>query len=277
MVYIKTKEEIAAIRAGGRILAGILRKLKEAVKPGVNTADLEKIMLEMVAAAGGRPAFKDYPMGDGIFFPSAICASINNEVVHGAAIPGRILKAGDIIDLDIGMEWPVKPELREKLGLPINPHSAAGGFYTDMCATVPVGEISREAKKLLRVTRECLEEGIKRVRPGAHLNDIGGIVQGIAETAGYGVVRDLVGHGVGYQAHEDPEVYHYLINDRSGANIELKEGMVICIEPMINSGTYKVDVADNGFTIITADNSLSAHFEHTVAVTKDAYEILTLE
>lgn len=277
MVYIKTKEEIGAIRAGGKILAGILKKLKAAVKPGASTADLETMMLEMVAEAGGRPAFKDYPMGGGIFFPSAICASINDEVVHGAAIPGRILKAGDIIDIDIGMEWPAKPELREKLGLPLNPHSPAGGFYTDMCATVPVGEISREAKRLLRVTRECLEAGIKQVRPGARLNDIGGLIQSMAESAGYGVVRDLVGHGVGYQAHEDPEVYHYRISERSAANIELKEGMVICIEPMINAGTYKVDVAENGFTIVTADKSLSAHFEHTIAVTKDAYKILTLE
>lgn len=277
MIYIKTQEEIAAIRAGGRILAGILKKLKAAVKPGVNTADLETMMLAMVAEAGGRPAFKDYPMGDGVFFPSAICASINDEVVHGAAIPGRILQAGDIVDLDIGMEWPVKPEIREQLNLPINPHSPDGGFYTDMCATVPVGEISREAKRLLKVTRECLDAGIKKVRPGAHLNDIGGIVQSIAEMAGYGVVRDLVGHGVGYQAHEDPEVYHYLINERSSANIELKAGMVICIEPMINAGTYKVDVAENGFTIVSADHSLSAHFEHTIAVTDDGYEILTLE
>lgn len=277
MIYIKTQEEIAAIRAGGRILAGILKKLKSAVKPGVNTADLETMMLAMVAAAGGRPAFKDYPMGGGVFFPSAICASINDEVVHGAAIPGRILQAGDIVDLDIGMEWPVKPEIREQLNLPINPHSPDGGFYTDMCATVPVGEISREAKRLLKVTRECLDAGIKKVRSGARLNDIGGIVQSIAEMAGYGVVRDLVGHGVGYQAHEDPEVYHYRISERSSANIELKEGMVICIEPMINAGTYKVDVADNGFTIVSADKSLSAHFEHTIAVTKDGYEILTLE
>jgi len=277
MVYIKTKEEIEAIRAGGKILASILKRLKAAVKPGVNTADLEGMMLAMVAAAGGRPAFKDYPMGGGIFFPSAICASINEEVVHGAAIPGRILKAGDIIDLDIGMEWPVKPELREKLSLPLNPHSPEGGFYTDMCATVPVGEISREAKRLLRVTRECLEAGIKQVRPGARLNNVGGAIQSLAETAGYGVVRDLVGHGVGYQVHEDPEVYHYRIGERSAANIELKEGMVICIEPMINAGTYKIEVAENGFTIVTADKSLSAHFEHTLAVTKDAYEILTLE
>jgi methionyl aminopeptidase len=277
MVYIKTKEEIEAIRAGGRILARILKDLSVAVQPGVNTADLEKMMIAAVEAAGGRPAFKDYPMGGGIFFPSAICASINEEVVHGASIPGRVLLEGDIIDLDIGMEWPVKADLRKKLSLPTNPHSPAGGYYTDMCATVPVGRISKEAKKLLAVTQECLIAGIKKVKPGACINDIGSTVQKIAEWAGYGVVRDLVGHGVGYQAHEDPEVYHYAINPNSPANLELKPGMVICIEPMINAGTHRVKVADNGFTIISADNSLSAHFEHTIAVTEDGYEILTLE
>jgi methionyl aminopeptidase len=277
MIYIKSQEEIETIRAGGKILARILRTLKKMVKAGVNTADLEDVMLKMVSEAGGRPAFKDYPMGDDIFFPSAICASINEEVVHGAAIPGRILQEGDIIDLDIGMEWPVKPDIRKSLGLPVNSHSPAGGFYTDMCTTVAVGKISTEAQKLLTITKECLDASIKKVRPGAHLNDIGGTVQRIAERAGYGVVRDLVGHGVGYLAHEDPEVFHYLINEKSSANLELKEGMIICIEPMINAGTYKVRVADDGFTILTADNSLSAHFEHTIAVTKDGYDILTLE
>ncbi len=277
MVYIKSKEEIEVIRAGGKILARILRTLKEAVKPGVNTADLEEIMLTMVKEAGGRPAFKDYSMGDGIFFPSAICASINDEVVHGTAVPGRILKEGDIIDLDIGMEWPVKLALRKELGLPTNSHSPAGGFYTDMCTTVAVGKISAEAKKLLAVTKECLDASIKKVRPGARLNDIGGTIQRMAEGAGFGVVRDLVGHGVGYQAHEDPEVYHFLINEKSSANLELKSGMVICIEPMINAGTAEVKVADDGFTILSADNSLSAHFEHTIAVTEDGYDVLTLE
>jgi len=277
MVYIKSKEEIEVIRAGGKILARILRTLKEAVKPGVNTADLEDVMLKMVKDAGGRPAFKDYPMGGGIFFPSAICASINDEVVHGAAVPGRILKEGDIIDLDIGMEWPVKESLRKELGFPSNPHSPAGGFYTDMCTTVAVGKVSLATQKLLTVTKECLDASIKKVRPGARINDIGGTVQRIAEGAGFGVVRDLVGHGVGYKAHEDPEVYHYLINEKSSANLELKEGMVICIEPMINAGTHEVKVADDGFTILSADNSLSAHFEHTIAVTKDGYDILTLE
>ncbi|PKM89115.1 type I methionyl aminopeptidase [Candidatus Falkowbacteria bacterium HGW-Falkowbacteria-2] len=277
MIYIKTAAEIEAIRLGGRLLAGFLKKLKEAVKPGVDTADLEAMLIQMVEEAGGRPAFKDYPMGGEIYFPSAICASINDEVVHGAAIPGRILKEGDIIDLDIGMEWPVKPELRAEHGLPTNPHSLGGGYYTDTCTTVAVGEISKEARQLMKVTKECLDAAIKKVRPGATLNDIGDTVQTIAEGAGYGVVRDLVGHGVGYYSHELPDIYHYRINPRSSANLELKAGMVICIEPMINAGTHKVTVADNGFTILSADKSLSAHYEHTIAVTDDGYSILTLE
>jgi methionyl aminopeptidase len=277
MNYIKSQAEIEAIRAGGKILAKILKALISQVRPGLNTANLEDLMLTMVVEAGGRPAFKGYPMGGGIFFPSAICASINDEVVHGSSIPGRILEEGDIIDIDIGMEWPVKPEIREKLGLPLNPHSDLGGFYSDMCQTVAVGEISKEAKKLLEVTKECLNIGLDKARPGNTLNDIGSAIQKHAEAAGYGVVRDLVGHGVGYMAHEVPDVYHYAINHKSSANLELKEGMVICIEPMINMGTHRVKMAKNKYTIITADGSLSAHFEHTLAIGSKGADILTLE
>lgn len=277
MNYIKSPAEIDAIRQGGKILAKILKTLISQVKPGTNTADLEEVMLKMVADAGGRPAFKDYPMGGSIFFPSAICASINDEVVHGSSIPGRILKAGDIIDIDIGMEWPVRPEIRKELDLPLNSHSKLGGFYSDMCETVAVGKVSDEVKRLLKVTKECLNIGLDKARPGNTLNDIGSAIQKHAETAGYGVVRDLVGHGVGYQAHEAPDVYHYAIDNNSSTNLELKEGMVICIEPMINMGTHKVKMAKNGYAIITADGSLSAHFEHTLAIGPKGADILTLE
>lgn len=277
MYQLKNKTEIESIRAGGKILAKILKTLVAAVKPGLNTAELEEIMLKMVAEAGGRPSFKNYPMGGGIYFPSAICASINDEVVHGSAIPGRILKEGDIIDIDIGMEWPVKKDLRKNLNLPINPHSKMGGFYTDMCQTVAVGKISQEAEKLIAVTKECLNLGIKAIRPGASLNDIGSVIQKYAEAVGYGVVRDLVGHGVGYYAHEEPDVYHYAIDPKSPANLDLKEGMVICIEPMINIGTHRVKTAKNGYAVLSADASLSAHFEHTIAITANGFDILTLE
>jgi methionyl aminopeptidase len=275
MVYIKNPEEIRIIREGGRILSRILQEMIHEVKPGVSTLALENILVKRITEAGGRPAFKDYDMGDDILFPSALCASINDEVVHGTAIPGRLLKSGDIIDLDIGMEWPVDTRVREQVKAPINKFSDGGGFYTDMCATVAVGKVSAEAKKLLKVTRECLAAGIAQAKPGNTLNDIGKTVQFIAETHGYGVVRDLVGHGVGYQAHEDPNVFNYAIPQKSSENIVLEVGMVIAIEPMINAGTWKVKTAKNNFTVLTADNSLSAHFEHTVAITENGPEILT--
>lgn len=275
MYYIKNRAEIKAIRAGAKILANILDTLSKAIAPGVNTADLEDIMIKMVAEAGGRPAFKNYPMGGGIFFPSAICASINDEVVHGSSLPGRVLKEGDIIDLDIGMEWPVKADVREKLGLTVNTHSKLGGFYTDTCRTLGVGRISEEAQQLLDVTKKCLDLGIAVVREGATLNDIGTVIQNYAESFSYGVVRDLVGHGVGYQAHEEPDIYHYAINPRSADNIMLQEGMIICIEPMINMGTHRVKTAKNGYAVLTADRSLSAHFEHTILVEKNGADVLT--
>jgi methionyl aminopeptidase len=275
MVYLKTAAEIKVIKEGGHILATILQALIKETKAGVSTASLEDLANRLINAAGGRPAFKNYPMGGGIFFPSSLCVSINNEVVHGSALPARIINSGDIVDLDIGMEWPVTPELKAKMEAPVNPHSKFGGYFTDMCATVGVGKISHEAKKLLSVTRECLEAGIKQVKPGNTLNDIGRAVSGIARRHGYGVVRDLVGHGVGYFAHEEPDVCNFPIKDNSPDNLVLKPGMVIAIEPMINIGDWQIDVADNGYTIVTADDSLSAHFEHTVAVTEDGYEILT--
>lgn len=275
MYYIKNEAEIKAIRAGGQILAKILKTLVAGVAPGVNTADLEKIMVKLVTEAGGRASFKNFHMGGKIYFPSAICASINDEVVHGSSLPGRVLRTGDIIDLDIGMEWPIKPELRAKYGLPSNPHSQLGGFYTDMCQTVPVGQISLEAQQLLNVTKKCLDLGIAQVKPGASLNDIGTAIQEYADSFGYGVVRDFVGHGVGYKTHEAPDIFHYAINPHSRENIILAEGMVICIEPMINLGSHEIKIAPNGYAILTADASLSAHFEHTILVAKNGPDILT--
>ena len=255
MVTIKTAKEINIIRAGGHKLAVILQTLVQAVKLGVDTGYLEQLTNELIIKAGGRPSFKGYDMGGGLFFPTSLCASINNEVVHGAALPARVLRSGDIIDLDIGMEWQ--------------------GLYTDTCLTVGVGKISHEAKQLIRVTKEALELGIRQVKPGNTLNDIGTAIENYADKFDYGVVRDVVGHGVGYQAHEDPNVFNYAIPKNSRENITLKEGMVLAIEPMINLGTWEVITAKNGYTVLTVDNSLSAHFEHTVVVTKTGYEILT--
>lgn len=275
MVYIKSAEEIRAIREGGRRLAGILKRLLSEIKPGVDTGYLEDLANSLIAKAGGRSAFKNYSMGGGVFFPSTLCVSINNEVVHGAAYPVRTLKSGDIVDLDIGMEWPVDAELREQYKLPVNSHSKNGGFFTDMCATVGVGKISSDAKKLLQVSHKCLELALKAVKPGKTINDIARAVSSCAESHGYGVVRDLVGHGVGYFSHEKPDVFNFEISERSRENIVLRPGLVIAIEPMINEGDWRVEMADNDYTILTADGSLSAHFEHTVAVTENGCEVLT--
>lgn len=275
MIYLKKENEVKAIREGGKRLSAILKKIAKAAKPGISSLVLEKIAEEEIASVGGIPAFKNYSMGGGIYFPSALCLSINEEVVHGATIPERFLKEGDIIDLDIGMEWPVSEKLRKEQGLPFNSHSKTGGFFTDTCLTVPVGKVKKDLQKLMRITKECLYLGIKEARVGNNLNNIARVIENLAKKHGYGVVRDLVGHGVGYYAHEAPDVVNFTIPEKSSENIVLKEGMVIAIEPMINLGTYKVDVAKNNYTIISADGSASAHFEHTVYIGKNGPEILT--
>lgn len=276
MVYLKTPEEIRIIKEGGHRLALILAQLARETKPGVSTAYLEDRANELIVVAGGASAFKDYPMGDGLFFPTTLCVSINNEVVHGTATPNRTIKSGDLVDLDIGMEWPVTPALQREFRVPLNKLSKHGGFFTDTCLTVGVGSISAAAKKLLRVTRECLDLGVAAAGPGKTLNDIARPIEAHAEKYGFGVVRDLVGHGVGYQAHEKPDVFNFTISERSAENIVLKPGMVIAIEPMINAGDWRISVADNGYTILTADGSLSAHFEHTIVITESGHEILTI-
>ncbi len=275
MIYFKSEDEIRTIEEGGRRLAQILQRLAHETKPGVSTGYLEDLANELIAATGAYSAFKNYPMGEGIFFPSTVCISINNEVVHGAAWPQRTISSGDIVDLDIGMEWPINSKLRKEFNCPINPHSKHGGFFTDTCLTVGVGKISSKARKLLRVTKECLDLGIKAAQAGVRVNNIGRAVQEHAERQGYGVVRDLVGHGVGYLAHEEPDIFNFEINEHSPENVVLKPGMVIAIEPMINLGDWPVKVADNKYTILTEDGSLSAHFEHTLAITSSGPKVLT--
>lgn len=275
MIYYKSAAEIQMIREGGRRLSAILSRLVREVKPGLMTGDLENLAESLIKEIGGRPSFKNYSMGGNLVFPSALCVSINNEVVHGSALPSRLVSEGDIVDLDIGMEWPITKELQEKYQAPLNPHSENGGFFTDMCVTVGAGKISPEAKKLLRVTEEALYLGIKQVKPGRTINDIARAVENHAASQGYSVVRDLVGHGVGYFAHEEPDVFNFTIKENSPENIVLKPGLVIAIEPMINQGGWRVKIASNGYTILTADDSLSAHFEHTVVVTEKGALILT--
>ncbi|MEA3463572.1 MAG: type I methionyl aminopeptidase [Patescibacteria group bacterium] len=277
MIIIKTEKEIAIIRQGGKILANILKKLIAEVKPGVTTGHLEKMACELIKQAGGRPSFKGYKsMHDAQGFPTALCASINNEVVHAPAIPSRRLNTGDIIDIDIGMEYPIFATQSRGIAAdrPVNADSEMGGYYTDMSATTPVGKISKQAKKLINVTRKSLELAIKQVKPGNSLNDIGKAIQQYVESQGFSVVRDLVGHGVGVAVHEEPQVPNYEIANPKD-NIILKPGMVIAIEPMVNIEDWKVKNGKDGFTIVTADGSLSAHFEHTVAVTEKGCRVLT--
>lgn len=275
MIHIKTEEEIKTLRAGGQRLAVILSRLAQMLKPGLSTAVLEDMALKMIKEAGGHPAFKDYPMGGGIFFPSALCVSINDEVVHGSALPDRIIESGDIVDLDIGMEWPVDEKLRVEIKAPINDFSERGGFFTDTCVTVGVGKVSAQAKKLMKVSRECLERGVAAAQAGARMNDVARAIESHAQRSGYGVVRDLVGHGLGYFPHEKPDVLNFTVPYQAEENIVLKPGMVIAIEPMINAGTWEVKSAPNGYTILSADGSLSAHFEHSVAITDQGPLILT--
>lgn len=262
MIITKTKKEIEVMRQGGKILAGILKKLCQAVEPGITTGQLEEMALTLIKAAGARPSFKGYKsMMETKAFPTALCTSINDEIVHAPALPSRKLKNGDIIGIDVGIEFPYA-ETRH-------------GYYTDIAATVPVGKISREAAKLISVTRRSLDVAIEKVKPGNNLNDIGSAVQDFVEAQGFTVVRDLVGHGVGTAVHEDPQIPNYSISDGSLENHTLKPGMTLALEPMVNIGNYNIKGMPDGYTIATADGSLSAHFEHTIAVTKDGHMVLT--
>lgn len=258
MIFIKTNEEIALMREGGKILAKILNELAACVKPGITTGSLDKQTEKLVAKYGVVASFKNYKPAfadedvkdDG--YPASVCVSVNEEVVHG--IPGkRLLHEGDIVALDMGV--------RHK------------GCFTDAAITVPVGRVSPEAEKLIRVTKECLERGIAMVKHGAALGDIGFAVQSHAEKNGFSVVRDLIGHGVGRYVHEDPQVPNY---GKPGHGMKLQKGMTIAIEPMINVGSFKVGMSPNHWTFVTRDGRYSAHFEHTVAVMENGCEILTL-
>jgi methionyl aminopeptidase len=268
MITIKTQDEIAMLREGGKKLAEILKKTATLAKPGVSTADLEEAACELIKKNGGRPSFLGYPSGrNGERFPTALCTSINDEIVHSPSIPGKILKSGDILSIDVGMEYPFRD--------PGGSGRSAGGYFTDTALTVPIGKISPEARKLIAATKHALDSAIKAVKPGATLNDIGRAVERSVERHGYGIVRDLVGHGVGYGVHEPPQIPNYEIRDKGHDDLELLPGMVLAIEPMITLGTWKIRFAKDPFTIRTADGSLAAHFEHTVCVTDKGRDIIT--
>lgn len=236
------------MREAGRVTARALRSVGDAVAPGVTTAELDEVAVAVIEAAGGKAAFLGYHG-----FPATICASRNQQVVHG--IPGRTLLAeGDVISIDVG--------------------AIVDGYVGDSARTFRVGTISDEARRLLDVTEKSLFAGIDRCRPGSRLHDIGAAVQSVAEGAGFSIVREYVGHGIGRNMHEDPQVPNYGI---AGKGPTLLSGMVLAIEPMVNAGGAAVRQLDDGWTVVTADGSLSAHFEHTVAITDDGPWILTEE
>lgn len=247
MIVRKSKAELEAMREGGEITAACLKMLARNVRPGVTTADLDQLAEEFIYDHGGKPEFKGYQG-----FPASICASPNAMIVHG--IPGSYrLKDGDVISLDVGVRYE--------------------GFVTDSATTVAVGEISQDADGLLRTTRKCLSAAAERMRAGNHLGDIGHAIQSVAEARGYGVVRDLVSHGVGRKMHEDPQIPNY---GEPGSGPRLQPGMVFAIEPMITLGSYEIDLDErDGWSIYTADRSLAAHYEHTVAVTENGPLIIT--
>jgi methionyl aminopeptidase len=260
--FVKTTKEIELIRQGGHILAHILDTVVAMVQPGVATKTLEDKALEMIEANGGRPAFKGYrPDSHSKPFPSALCISVNEEIVHGPAVPSRELKEGQIVTLDIGMEYPYVKGKK--------------GYYTDMAITLAVGNISISARTLLAGTKESLEAGISIVKPGITLNQLGTCIESVLKKYKLGVIRDLVGHGVGLDVHEPPQVPNYGFKKNEFPDMELKAGMVIAIEPMATLGAWQIAAADDGFTYVTPDGSLAAHFEHTVLVTETGSEILT--
>ncbi|MGV8073679.1 MAG: type I methionyl aminopeptidase [Syntrophobacteraceae bacterium] len=247
MIILKSRREIEKIRRASQIVAEILERLREHVVPGITTWDLDVLSEEMALKRNAVPAFKGY---NG--FPYTLCTSINEEVVHGMPSKERTLKEGDIISLDFGV--------------------SIDGYYGDSALTVPVGKISAEAAQLCKTTEESLYIGILQAIVGNRLSDISHSIQSYAEAAGFSVVREFVGHGIGQRLHESPQIPNY---GPPGKGVKLKPGMVLAIEPMINLGRYEVEVLGDGWTAVTIDRNLSAHFEHTIAVTENGPDILT--
>lgn len=252
MIKAKTPAEIATLREGGKRLAEILNKIASVAKPGVKTSDLDRLARELIKQNGDEPSFLNYkPAGAPAAYQFALCVSVNDTVVHGMP-SDYILRDGDVASLDLGLKH--------------------GGLFTDMALTVPVGQISREAQELLDTTKYALEQGILAAKPGAHVSDIGAAIEIVAKEHGYGLVRDLGGHGVGYKVHEEPMIANF---GPAGEGPVLQPGWVLAIEPMLNLGGWRVKFLDDGYTVKTADGSLSAHFEQTIVVAEGGPEILT--
>jgi len=248
MIELKTEREIEIVKRNGQILAKTLNLLEKKTRPGMKTKELDQLAEDFIKKQGAHPAFKGYRG-----FPASICVSINEEVVHG--IPGeRVIESGQIVSLDVGI--------------------FKDGYYADAAETYPVGEVSEEAQRLIRVTRQALEHAIGSLKAGRHLSDVSFAIQSFVEENGFSVVRDLVGHGIGKKMHEEPQIPNFGL---PGQGVVLKKGMVLAIEPMVNVGTYEISTREDQWTIVTSDGSLSAHFEHTVAVTDNGAEVLTSE
>lgn len=248
MVVLKTSRELGIMKEACRISAGALQTVGKAVEPGITTAELDALAEKYIRSQGGTPNFKNYHG-----YPATACISINNEVIHGIPSGKRVLKAGDIVSVDLGAMF--------------------NGYHGDNAATFACGDISPEAKRLMQTTQDALYEGIKAATAGSRIGDISSAVQRTVEAAGFSVVRQYVGHGIGTQLHEAPEVPNF---GTAGRGIRLLPGMTLAIEPMVNAGGYDVKVLPDGWTVLTKDGSLSAHFEHTVVITPDGPKIMTL-
>lgn len=246
MIALKTVEEIAIMREAGLIVAKLLELIEKRIKPGATGAEIDRFAERFIRGAGAVPAFKGYRG-----FPASVCLSVNDAVVHGIPKAQRF-REGDIVSVDVGVEY--------------------HGYFGDAAATYPVGEIGSDARSLIETTKAALEAGIDQCVVGNYLGDVGYAVQNAAETAGYSVVRDFVGHGIGRSMHEDPQIPNY---GRPKRGIRLEAGMVLALEPMINQGSYEVRILDDHWTVLTVDGKLSAHFEHSVAVTEGAPLVLT--
>ncbi len=251
-LFVKNEQEIKSLRASAKHLARILDEVLLEAKPGVSTWELDELAESKMREIGGIPIFKGYGSSSRPF-PASICSSINEEVVHGIPRKDRILKEGDVLKIDIGMRYE--------------------GMVSDMARSIAIGEVTNEARRIMKVTEESLLRGIDTLRPGARVSDYAKAVQSHVEGNGFSVVRDLVGHSVGHELHEDLQIPNYVTRDIP--DITFVPGMTLALEPMVNAGTYEVEIADDDWTFITADDRLSAHFEDTVLITEDGVEILT--
>jgi methionyl aminopeptidase len=247
MIPIKTKKEIEIMAEGGKILAKIMKELEKKVRPGITTKELDRLAESLILKSGGKCSFKGYED-----FPACLCTSINEEIVH--AVPSnRMIIEGDIISLDLGLFYK--------------------GYHTDMAVTLAVGKVNPEVLRLIRATKKALKRGIKKIRPGNKIGDIGNTIQRYVESQGFNVVRELCGHGIGKEIHEEPQILNY---GKRHTGPEIKEGMVLCLEPMVTIGDWKIKKSKDGHGFKTQDGSLSCHFEHTIAVIKGGAKILTM-